>query len=215
MSKSSEFYLKHKRNGVFYIYYPQADHEKARLAVKRHDESSKWQIIVAASKHLYNHRELKFEMENTLSNKTMPVKEWLNKNESAHLYVRDPKLILLRQVKPKFYIQMNGVGSPAEYNISFLRKKDCDFRNGFLRFKCESTKRAGYLGRGELASVGSRDDRRCDESIISSFFAAESDPLSESRILQDLSEILTFDSEHFDELVSDDYVFPDLDEDSN
>ena len=211
MSKSSKFYLKHKRKSVFYIYYFQTGDEKARLAVKRHDESSKWQIIVAVSKHQYKHREfsLKFEMESTHSN-NMSVAEWISRKESAHLYVRSSKYSVL---KPKFYIQMNAaVGSPAEYSISFLRKEDCDFGNRFLHFKCESIKRAGYLNRGVLASVGGGDDGRDDESITSSpFFAADSDPSSESHILRDLKEILTLDSEHFDKLVSEDYVFPDYD----
>lgn len=209
---SSKFYLEDKGKGFIYIFYYEGDEtgaNKRRLAVIG-TELPNTKIIIAKVKGQYKSEpcNLEFEMKkrdpDPKEKKKMTVTDWLSQKDSVHLRVRSPKHLKLKQFWPKFYLKLN-----ADQAISFLPKDDkLDLSDDALLFLCESST---ATGRGHLAVTGKsglpHGSHRIEGESTASFIA-DSEPPTQS----DSSPIATEISDYprFSTLVSEDYVFPDL-----
>ena len=208
----SEFYLEDKGKGKFYLYFYKGNEKKEsskrRLAIKR-SELPNTQIIVAVAKCEYsNRRNLKFETKNRYSEGIITVSDWLRKEESVYLRVRSAE----RFRPKKFYIKMNHVQS-TEYDISFVSADSGTLSDQTLFFICEEVDTSSFTSRGELLGTGNTLSSSNTNEPASSSGIADSDPLS-SRTQSDNSPVYLEeipDDPRFDALVSEDYIFPDLD----
>ena len=211
--KRSKFYLKDKGKGFIYIFYYEGDEtgaNKRRLTVIG-TELPSTNIITRKVKgqHKSEPYNLEFEMEkrdpDPEDKKKMTVTEWLHQKDSVHLRVRS-KRIKLKRFWPKFYIKLN-----ADKAISFIPKDDKpDLSDDALLFQCESST---ATGRGHLAVSGKSGLSHGSHRIkgeSTTYFIDDSEPPTQSDSSLTAAELEISDNPRFSTLVSEDYVFPDL-----